>query len=351
MGIRAKTFVTLAVLFALSFGALGAVLASRIAGAFAEIEAREARRNLDRVREGVGGAAAAVCAKVSDWAIWDDAHAFMADGNAEFLASNLVEATFTGMGIDLMLFRSGDGTIRHVQAYTPEEKLAAPVPAALVEGRLGAGSALLAGATADAPRSGVIAGAGPWPAVYCAMPILTSDGEGPARGTLVFAAWLGPDRQAAIAKATRLDLAFAQGPGPAGPDALAPEDDGILVGSTALADAGGEGALTVTARLPREVHREARRTIFSVFVALAVVGLLFGGAIWALLEVLVLRRVKRMSDELHGLTETFDFGRRVDGSGRDEIGRLGDAVNGLVAAMEQATTAAAPAGKGGPSWV
>lgn len=102
MSIRGKTIAVVLLVMGASFGLLGVLVAGKIRAEFARLELREAERNVERVRESVDAAVAAVCTKLSDWAVWDDAYAFVEDGNAAFVDSNVVESTFTGMKIDLL---------------------------------------------------------------------------------------------------------------------------------------------------------------------------------------------------------------------------------------------------------
>jgi sensor domain CHASE-containing protein len=295
----------------------------------------------------VGAAVEELCAKVADWAVWDDAHAFMADGNREFVESNVVEATFTGTKIDLLLFFAQDGALKLGQAYDEAARMAAPLPASLLAARFAPGSPLLPRGDADGPARGVLVGADHLPLVFCARPILTSAGTGPARGTLLMGAWLDGARQEVLRKLTRLSLDFASRPEalPGSlPVRLVPASDDLLEGYTSIADPGGRGALEVRAALRREIHREAGRTVGAVLAALAAVGLAFAVATVLLLERLVLTRLASMSRAVTGITDAFEFDRRVDDSGSDEISRLGRSVNGLLSAMEQAVTSGGPTG-------
>lgn len=338
MSIRGKTIAVVLLVMGAAFGLLGVLLAGNVQREFARLELREAGRNMERVTESFEASVAALCTKLSDWAVWDDAYAFVADGNRAFVESNVVETTFTGMKVDLMLFHGADGGLRFGQAFDAERRLEAPLPAALLAARFGPASPLLPRGDADAPRHGILQAEGQRPLVFCAQPILTSEGAGPARGTLVFGAWLDAEREEALRKLTRLDLEFTpvRGEGAAAPPRLQVESDDLLAGYVSFPDPGGGAALRVRAALPREIHAEARRTVRTVLLVLASVGLLFALTTVALLEWLVVRRLAAMSSAVNGITQRFEFERRVDDSGSDEISRMGRSVNGLLAAMEQA---------------
>lgn len=224
------------------------------------------------------------------------------------------------------------------KAYQEGAGIDAPLPRALLAARFAPGSKLLPRGDADAPVSGVLVGESDRPLLFCAQPILTSEGAGPSRGTLVFGAWLDPAREEALRKLTRLDLRFTP-TRDAADTRLVVESEEVLAGYTTFADAWGGGGLEVRAALPREIHQEAKRAVRTVLLVLAGVGLLFAVTTVLLLEWLVVRRLARMSSDVNGITARFEFERRVDDSGSDEISRMGRSVNGLLAAMEQAMTA------------
>jgi sensor domain CHASE-containing protein len=352
MSIRTKTLAVMALLLALTFGALGAVLVRQIAAGFGRVEGVDARRNVERVEAGLDASIDPICSQVTDWANWDDAYAFAADRNQPFVESNIAEPAFKGLPLNLIAFFRPDGTLLYAKAYDAEKGMGAELPLAFMKERLGQGSPLLAPPGLEGQRRGILVGEGHPPLLYCSQPVLTSAGEGPARGTLLMAAWLTEARRQSLAQRTR--LSFTVSPALADPARAAAAGralggDGIqlvevgedrLAGFLAVPEANGPGALLVEVSLPREVNREAVRTVWAVLAALGLVGLLFAGATLALLEMLVLRRVATMSRDVRSITDGFEFRRRVEEGGGDEVSVLGRSVNGLLSAMEQAISVA-----------
>jgi len=343
--IRSKTLVVVLLLVGASYALLAWVLAGRIRSDFARLEQREAQRNMERVNQAVLASVDALCEKLIDWAVWDDTYAFMSDRNKEYVESNIVETSFTGLKLNLLLFFGSDGGLVLGQAFDEADRMAAALPAGLMAARFGSESPLIAFLAINDSKRGVLVGEGHPPLLFCSQPIVKSSGLGPSRGTMVFGAWLTEARQRNLEKLTRLSLSFRTSGPPAAPPAapgsgfpIAAESEDVLAGLATFPDPGGRGALVVQASLPREVHREARRTLAAVMLALAIVGGVLGAATLLLLEILVLRRLAAMSAAVKGITDRFEFEARVDDSGSDEISRLGRSVNGLLAAMEQATS-------------
>ena len=73
----------------------------RVRGALAELQEK-----IDNVSD-----------KASDWAIWDDAYAFVVDGNRDFVKSNLTEQAFLGLKLNLIVFADTSGRIIWGQGF------------------------------------------------------------------------------------------------------------------------------------------------------------------------------------------------------------------------------------------
>jgi HAMP domain-containing protein len=171
---------------------------------------------------------------------------------------------------------------------------------------------------------------------------------------MVFGRYFDPETRATLSRVTRLDLAFAAEGEPsftgdlamalprlASPEATLIEaaNESDLVGYTRFVDVTGRRSLVARAVMPREIDRQARLTLRYVLVALILVGLIFAAVMMILIERAVLGRLARLSAQVGHVTEGFDFSARVEGATRDEIGRLGDAINSLLAAAEQVSYA------------
>lgn len=358
MNIRLKAIVALVVTLASLVGVLYALLGSLLGSGFGAVEARDARRNVERLREAVRNETTGLCQKVNDWAYWDDAYAYAAKPNDEFVKANIAASTFEGMQLDSILIFGASGELLIGASYDTVSGTLGSVPESFVRAHFGTGSPLLKHEAEGSVHSGFALAPGEPAVLVCSMPILSTEGKGPARGSIVFGRNAGTRFQALLSKITRLDVRLAVegepafdkefaavlprliGPEPADVEVVSEES---LVGSTRFEALDGQRSLLLRATLPREVHLEAKRTIAYVLVALMVTGLGFAVVIVLILEVMVLGRVSRLAGEVSHMTEVFDFSGRVQEEGSDEIGRLGRAVNGLLAAVEQVTWASGDA--------
>lgn len=200
-------------------------------------------------------------------------------------------------------------------------------------------------------KNGVVFTPGLPPLLFASMPILTGEGQGPARGTMIFAAYLTPARQEGLAQLTKLKLNFCQDGDPgmpadftrvapslqkAGTITLEPVNEETISGYTRFTDPAGSKGMLVRADIPRGIHRQAKATLNYLLVSLVAVGVVATLVIAVLLEILVLRRMAMLSTRVTQITDSFDFAGRVDSEGSDELAQLGKSVNGLLAAVEQA---------------
>lgn len=350
MSIRQKAVAALVTTLAALVGVLYAVLGSLLGAGFGAVETSAARRNVERVRETIQNETAGLCQKVNDWAYWDDAYAYAGNPNDDFVKANVAASTFQAMQIDHLMVFGASGNLLLGASYDLATESLAPLPQSLLGAHFGAGSALLRHEGKGSVHSGFITTPNGATVLACSMPILTTGGEGPARGTMVFARLVDERFRSLLSRITRLDVRLAVEGDPtftgefasvlprltgAEPVDVEVASEERLVGSTRYATLAGDKPLVIRAGMSREIHKEASRTRAYVLVALVVVGLAFAIVIFALLERLVIGRTSRLAAEVTKITDTFDFSLRVQEQGTDEIGRLGGAVNGLLSAVEQ----------------
>jgi adenylate cyclase len=350
MSIRLKTLAVLAVaLVALILG-LHLILAYLIGAGFVAVETRDAQRNMSRVREVFASETDSLCQQVSDWAAWDDAYAFAGDRNERFVKANIASSAFEGMKLDFILLFDQSGATIASQGYVPDTRVMAPVPPALMARHFAPGSKLIKHLTPASQAAGLLLTDGLPPALACSRPILTSNSEGPVRGAVIFGRFLRERERRQIEQSTRLAITLA----PDGPEALpagfpaeaqAGADEAAahlvrenaerLAGYVRISDVYGHGSLIVRARLEREIYKQARLTSRYVVIALSLMGLVTVTIVLWIADRLVLRRLLGLSQAVLDITQTFDMAARVPAAGRDEISRLGQALNGLLAAGEQ----------------
>lgn len=339
MGIARKTAVLNGVGLAALLALVAALSLTLVMDGFRALEVRFATRNAERLTQAIHEAHTQLDIKAADWAGWDDSYEFMQDRNQEYIESNLTNESMGMLGLCGMVFIAPDGAIHIDRGHVADDqgvKAWVPADPALLAA-LSADPSLRAAPPVGASRHGVLTVADGWLLVSI-RPILTSQQEGPVRGTIVFAQRVDEHFRARLGELIRTDVSLKPvSTGTAtelASDGTWTDDRQIQAWAT-LSDINGQPAMVGRITIPRDITASGWRAVsFSLLVMLATGLLLWRVTDWGINR-LVIRRVERLSDELaqiaaHGLTSS-----RVTIRGRDEIAALAGSVNSVLDTLER----------------
>lgn len=339
---------TTVVLLVLVLGVIGHYVLGR---SFETLERHYAQRNLARAKEAVDSRVEAIGVKLSDWANWDDTYKFVEDLNKDYQEANLNAGSIANLKIDFMLFYDPAGELREARLLADEENLRPEVPAAFA--RLLQDSGGLAGLDKDGDaRAGLINLDGQT-ALFCAKPILTSEGEGPSHGVLVFGDLVDDQLREYIQRFTKCpvtltDLASDQSDADtadlplntlssAEDDILvAPEDvspDSLRQGWALARDIHAKPALVARLDMDRPIFAQGRVTQRYMLYAVAGGCGFCGLIIVAFLSRRVLNRVERLSREVVAAHDSLAV--RMSDAGIDELGHLASRINEMLDTIEK----------------
>jgi len=349
MTLRAKTLLiiggTLAALILLL-----SLLSSRIlADGFAGVERREAVENVQRVVDAYLDEVQKLDFTVVDWAEWDASYTYVADGNAAFQRENLGQDAIDRLRLDLLVYADLSGKIVFGTGFDPDASQPRPLPADLPP-LLAPGGTLAAAATTKGGRNGIVM-LRDGPAMVAARPILTSQAQGPSRGSLLMGRYLDAEMVKRLGERTHFalevyrldgaalpaDVSAIRGRlGPEHPIEVQPLDGRMLAGYALLQDVAGAPALIVRVDLPRPVYDESRRVMGLFVLALVVVGLIFLGLALLLLERLTLGPLARLSAGVAAIGASRDISQRLAVAGTDELATLAGTINQALDELEGA---------------
>ncbi len=172
--------------------------------AFVELERTQALEDGTRARAAIQGELRQLDQKLGDWAAWDDAYAFAEDRNPAFVHSNLgdwrVLESSTHVNLCLILDRQG----QRLYAGGYDSDLGGDLlPAAFAGERPAIGALFHAVLEREQAHAGLLLteyGV----LLLAARPILTTRGQGPARGVLVFGRFLDEPLRWALVEQTQV---------------------------------------------------------------------------------------------------------------------------------------------------
>jgi PAS domain S-box-containing protein len=188
------------------------------------------------------------------------------------------------------------------------------------------------------------------PLLIVSRPIVTSNEEGPIRGSLVMARYLedGGDLKG-MERTTYFSLAVrrvddAQLPADfkearshlsgAEPIHVRPMNDDVLCGYTVLNDIYNKPALILRVEMPRVIYRQGRLSQLYFMGAMLIAAIVLGSVVQLLLEKSVLSRLSSLNNSVRRIASSGDASARVHCAGLDEIANLCEEINRMLGSLQ-----------------
>src|SRR4051812_8202142 len=188
MTLRSKTLFIVSITLVGLIGVLYITSTTILLGGFARIEEQNTRRNVQRVLDAYADEIAKADITTHDWAAWDDTYAFIEDGNQDYIKTNLIDATAARLGLNLIVYVHEPDRVVFSTGFDTTTGKNIPLPKSFLP-HLTSSDILLQHADLHTGFTGVIM-MPEGPLLVAARPILTSDGNGPSRGTLIMGRYL-----------------------------------------------------------------------------------------------------------------------------------------------------------------
>lgn len=314
---------------------------------FARVEEENTRVNVRRASEALNDTLRTLNNTAGDWASWDEMYAFADNPAAEFIKANFADSAFTELRINLIVLMDAAGRTLFAKAFDLEAERAIAPPADI-------SNQLVSGDRTPRPE---VDGEGlcgllllPQETILiAARPVLTSEGDGPARGLLVMGRYLDQALIGQLAARTQLNVTlYRTDSGQLPEDFLIakrtlarensfyvqPLSSKSIAGYTTLPEIRGKPALLLRVDLPRDIYQQGRLSLRHLMVWLLVAGVVLSLMTLLFLEKLILARLVRLSHEVSAVTASGDVTTRIFTSGRDEVANLARSINAMLGVLE-----------------
>ncbi|HWQ18872.1 MAG TPA: CHASE4 domain-containing protein [Methanotrichaceae archaeon] len=310
-----------------------------------EIEEKEVRQSVQQSLEALSSEQSRLSSLASDWAAWDDTYRFIQDGNADYIESNLPDGELDLLDINFMLFISSSGGPISSDGFNLRDQTSMSVPPSLLK------QCMAMSRHPNDSISGILM-LPEGPILISAQPIVSSQGKGPALGTLVMGRYLDSSEINSLANMTRLSISMSifDDPGMAADfkDAKSwlsssseensffskPLSEDSISGYALIKDIHGMPCLILKTSISRDIYRHGKASLGYFLLMLLGAGLLFGAMMLFLLEQTVLSRLSNLSSDVSNIGLDGDLSARVSSAGDDEISSLARAVNGMMSDLE-----------------
>jgi signal transduction histidine kinase len=306
-------------------------------GSFVDLEHQALLTNLNRAANAIDDDIRNLSLFSAGYSTWDDTYAFVESPRQEYIDKNFYDDFFIDNRLDLALILDNTGRIVFGKAFEQTSQRSVPIPQRFQQ--LSGDDILLNHSGITRVITGVVSLPNA-PMMIASLPIISSEGHGPVRGTLIFGRYLDSREIDQLSAITSLNLAIERNDGQSAADA-APQliqvlDEQRIAASKPLADLDRTNSLRLQVEIPRTIYAQGLIGINSFMISLLIAGLLFGGIMIWLLERFVLSRLATLQAGVQRIGEQSDLSRRIEIAGDDELAQLADSINRMLLAIELA---------------
>lgn len=322
------------------------VISTILSGSFKQVEAAATRELVRDAVNAIDQTAMRFNERFADWSDWDDTYDYVAGEQPDYESVNLNATAFANLRVNLVVIVNPASQIVYATKFDPATKQMAPVSEELLN-QLGPGSPLLQN---DAESSlGEILLLPEGAMLISSRPILTGEGTGPVRGTLLFGRILNHREIDRLSQITRLSLKLVS----VNSSSLPPDleeakaqlldqnsvvvkrlNEETIAGYAFIYDAYGQPALLLQVDSPRTIYQQGKTAMQYLMLSIVLVELVFSVVTVVLLKKLVLSRLSSLSKEVSSIDTKEGLTARVSVSGQDEIAELGTAINQMLKTLE-----------------
>ena len=313
---------------------------------FVDLENQNMQQNVQRALNALSNEISDLDSFAHDWASWDDTYVFIQNNNSEYKSSNLVDETFSHSNIDVMVYVDSSGNIVEEKAFDLETKKEIQIPNELNEYIL-LNNTLLNHSNVNNTSGIIMLPDGPM--IIVSRPILTSNEDAPAKGTLIMGRYINQVEIKRLSEITKLPITINQindsntnlnlengsyASYGSIPIYINPLSGDIVEGSSILKDIDGKPILMLKIDMSRDIYKQGQESLLYSFASILIVGIVFGIVILIYLDKFVLSRLTKLSREV-GKIDDDNLSARVHVKWDDELSSLANSINSMLAALEK----------------
>lgn len=337
-----KMLLVFSVTMLLSLLLLAGVSRYFLMASFSKLERQQATKDVEQAKASLGILFQSLNTLDEDYAYWDQAYGFMKDKQYGGFERELPDPIIARLGINFVLVQDASGNTVFYKSHDPNSGTVV-IPERVLEKLTGAWP-LQIDSLIEKPQHGVLT----FPDgtyLITARAILTSQRTGPPLGVMFMGRRFdkgGADKLAQMSLLS-VDLHPLGGELPndyqiardklrqdSSPTQIVEIDENRIEGFTQLSDIFGDPALLLRVDSPRPIHQRGLLSTKYVISAVAVVALLSFGNILIFFNRGVLLRIEQLSADVQAVGGQKAGLMRVPVNGRDEIGKLGTAINEML---------------------
>ncbi|MBI1921540.1 MAG: EAL domain-containing protein [Geobacter sp.] len=241
---------------------------------FVSLEEQKSLKNVERAAHVLDDVIDQINTIVGDYSGWDDAYKFVKDRNQEFVKTNLADAIYPKLRLNLLIYTDSAGRIVYGRAYDYLKDKPLPLYKSFLP-HIAPASLLVRHDNPESVHTGIVM-LPEGPLLVASRPVLTSEYKGPIRGALIMGRFLDAEETRRVSEIIRLPIGFSRLDAPALPPELAVvrsalsdassslvqrKNRDVIYGYHLFSDIYGKQALLARLDMPRDISRKGGETI------------------------------------------------------------------------------------------
>jgi len=350
MSLRKKAILMICVGFAaalvMTFGVSQTILMQRFAG----LERENTSQNTQRAVSALYKDFSSIDISFNQEAFDSGAFAWVVDEQGMRMEINLDGPSFVVMNTNFIAFVTASGQPLMGLGYDLQTVQPIDLPVGFAEELMRSDNPLSAPPEADSTSVTGILVLPETALLVQSFPVDVDTIYGHIQGRTIFARFLDDTEVGRLAEQTHLSLALyrwedSQMPedfleaqarlSDEAPVATQPLSKDTVAGYGLLNDVYGNRAMILRADMPRDIYHQGQQTVYWLVAILTAVFVIFALAVIIMMNRVILSRLLGLSKGVDSVRETGDLTERVAVQGKDEVSRLGEAVNGMLASLER----------------
>lgn len=343
MKLREKTLVFIGVLVACSILVMYITSNLILVGGFQTFEEQNTIGNIQLATNALSGDISDLNETVKDWAVWDDTYTFVQNHNSRYIRSNLVNSTFTDLKLNLIIYVDNSGNVVYGKEFNLQTKEGTPI-SSNVKKYMSKDSVLL---NKEGVNGVIMLPEGPM--IIVSHPILTSNGKGPSKGTLILGRYLTNAEIIRMSNEIQSSLTLVsyndsnmpadfqnarQSMSQNSPYFVKPINNDYIAGYTLINDINGNHAFILRTEKSRSFYKEYQNTLSYFILSLLAIGCVITIAVLIYLDKSILSRLSRFSRDITVIGRKGDLSARMPLEGEDELSSLAMSINGMLYRIE-----------------
>ena len=344
MKIKIKTIIALVVTTICLILILDLVSNAVIQTNFLKIEQIEVSQTIGNIQVAVTNTYNDLDNKVASWSQLNSTYEFVKNQNSEYQEAYLTVSSIANLGVNFVIFLDEKGTFVTGMGLNLTTMQQIPVPMDIVT-KVSSDNLIWNLTSVDSDTHGFILSAGQ-PLLIASRPILMTNGQGPARGVLIFARYYDSDEISKLSYIMKFPMSIElssswEQENSVKAESVAsyikPLNQQFIMGYDVVDDIRGQPLFVIGATMPRTIYNQGLNTISYIDQELLIAGVVFSVIIVLLMEYSVLRRLGKLTDSVTKLGKPENSLQELSVSGNDEITWLALSINGLLQEIQSQT--------------